>query len=66
MELSVRQHARTESISKRAPSSASARVWVQRELRRDVSPKRRSRVGGQPLGHLSALDSSGTKRYPVW
>jgi len=25
------------------------------ELRRDVPPKRRSRGGGQPLGHLSTL-----------
>jgi len=38
MRFGVRQHARLESISKRAPSSASARVWVRRELRRDVSP----------------------------
>jgi hypothetical protein len=35
---------------------------VHRELRRDVPPKRRSREGGQPLGHLSGLESTTCER----
>ena len=52
----VRQQARAESISKRIPSSAFARAWVQRELRRDVPPKRRlslSRTAVRPPVALS-------------
>jgi hypothetical protein len=65
--FSVRRHARADSISKRAPSSAFALVQVQRELRRDVPPKRRlvrrsakrgggSREGEQPLGLFVSLE----------
>jgi hypothetical protein len=53
----VRQQARAESISKRAPSSASAHVRRSARATRDVAPKRLRREGGHPLGDLSTLES---------